>query len=289
MPVRSPLFIALLGVATVVTGRICAQNVRPFAPGVISTRLGKLGGADAPAFTPDGKTVIFDRTSIRQGSTLYISHFTGGHWSTPQTLPFSGLWIDQDPSMAPDGSYLIFASNRPHMAGGTPLPGWQCNLWRVARRRDGSWGRPVWLPASINRPGHSLVAPSIARDGTLYFLDHAAHAQHGHAVVSYLRNGQYTAPAPVVFTGEPGLIPADIAIAPDQSFMIFDVLSKDHSVFYRAQRRQGAWMRPVRMGADVNASQNWDPRISPDGRTLYFSSLRGGYTAIWFLRLSAPN
>ncbi|EIM03188.1 MULTISPECIES: PD40 domain-containing protein [Rhodanobacter] len=89
-----------------------------FAPGVIA------GNADdgAAAFTPDGATVYFMRGT--DSFTLMESHCVGGRWSTPRVAPFSGRWRDLDPAMAPDGSYLVFASNRPVAAGGAALDGY---------------------------------------------------------------------------------------------------------------------------------------------------------------------
>ena len=105
---------------------------------------------DTLAFTPDGDTVFFDR-SEGQHKTIMVAHRTGGHWSAPQVAGFSGQWFDQDPLVAPDGSYLLFNSDRPVRPGGGPLkqnyfpsgPGPGSNIWRVDRV-SGGWGKPVW-------------------------------------------------------------------------------------------------------------------------------------------------
>ena len=79
--------------------------------------------------------------------------------------------------MAPDGSYLIFASNRPATDGGAPLdgnyggavrPGRGGNLWRVDRR-GGGWSKPVRLPEAVNA-NTSVFSPSVVADGSLYFM-----------------------------------------------------------------------------------------------------------------------
>ncbi|MGH8372318.1 MAG: hypothetical protein ACRETO_06270, partial [Gammaproteobacteria bacterium] len=112
---------------------------------------------DTLAFTPDSNTVFFDRSSGPH-KTIMVSHKTNGHWSSPQVASFSGHWFDQDPVVAPDGSYLLFNSDRPIKVGDKPLrqnyfgnhtwaPG--SNIWKV--KRDGeSWGKPVWLGPVIN-------------------------------------------------------------------------------------------------------------------------------------------
>src|SRR5215469_14762964 len=72
-----------------------ANDPQVFAPGVIS---GPAGEA-CPAFTPDGNTVYFD-----VGSMILVSHRVHGSWSKPEIAPFSGQWLDHDPTMSPDGS-----------------------------------------------------------------------------------------------------------------------------------------------------------------------------------------
>ena len=133
-------------------------------------------GSDAsPAFTPDGKTVFFTH-AVGAARTIMLSHFNGDAWSAPRAAPFSGSWRDIEPAMAPDGSYLVFISNRPVQAGGealtgfwagAPRPGAGGNIWRVNREGEG-WGRPVRLPDIVN--SHSAIySPALARDGSIYF------------------------------------------------------------------------------------------------------------------------
>lgn len=132
------------------------------------------GDDSAPAFTPDGKTVFFTH---RNGAiTIMMATLHDGVWSRPQVAPFSGEWRDIEPAMAPDGSYLVFISNRPATAGGEPLTGYfggrsqagkGGNIWRVDRRGDG-WGEPVRLPDIINS-NSAIYSPAIAGDGSIYF------------------------------------------------------------------------------------------------------------------------
>ena len=84
-----------------------------FAPGIVS---GPANDAD-PAFSADGDTVFFARNSA-----ILVSHRIGGAWSEPQLAGFSGQWSDQQPTMAPDGSFLVFVSSRPLQPGSTKHP-----------------------------------------------------------------------------------------------------------------------------------------------------------------------
>jgi Tol biopolymer transport system component len=261
---------------------IQAQEVKPelFAPGIIS---GPVNDA-APAFTPDGKTVFFHRGSTAIGAIMLVSYWQNGKWSTPDIAPFSGQWQDIEPAMAPDGSYLIFSSNRPASSGGKPIDGdWSGNhfparggnLWRVNRIGD-TWGEPQRLPDIINS-GNATFSPAITADGSLYFMKPVAGIGKFHIYRSAFRNGQYEQPVPVSFSAPDSLSDVDPAIAPDESFLVFSSSrSPVKGQLFIVFRENGQWGAPVNMGEEVNRSTyNNEAKLSPDHRRLYFASSYG--------------
>ena len=140
----SPLLICAPIMLSHLTGLSQAPHPEIFAPGIIS---GPMHEA-APAFTPDGKTVYYHCASSSNQGTILFSDLEKSGWSKPEIAPWSGEWSDIEPAMSPDGSYLIFSSNRPARPGGKPLDGyWQSqafphsggNLWRVDRK-NGQFG-----------------------------------------------------------------------------------------------------------------------------------------------------
>ena len=249
------------------------------APGIIS---GPVDDA-APAFTPDGKTVYFHRRSSSLGPVIMVSHWRQGKWSEPVVAPFSGQWSDIEPTMAPDGSYLIFASNRPAIAGGKPLDGtWNRktwpehggNLWRVDWQGD-HFGEPYRLPDIINSSS-STFSPSIAADGSLYFMQPVGEKSKFHIYRAAFHNGQYEKPEWVSFSAADTISDFDPAVAPDESFLIFGSgrPTSTRGRLFIVYRKDGQWGEPVPLGDEVNqptASPN-EARLSPDHRTLYFSS-----------------
>jgi dipeptidyl aminopeptidase/acylaminoacyl peptidase len=86
----------------------------------------------------------------------------------------SGPANDGSPAFSPDGN-LVFESNRPKIpltsrpTEGEPIPGSVSNLWRVDRVGTG-WTKPARLPDTVNLAGQSIWKPSIAADGTIYFV-----------------------------------------------------------------------------------------------------------------------
>lgn len=250
-----------------------------------------LGGIIHPAsddtlvFTPDGNTVFFDRSEGKH-KTIMVAHRRGGHWSAPGVAGFSGRWYDQDPALSPDGSAIVFSSDRPvspgssrqiRMVDGKPRHG--ANLWKVTR--NGSrWGKPEWLGAVVDA-GRFLVSPSIASDGTLYFIrrgeDHAMHI-----FSSRLRHGEYQAPVRVPL-GNPAISTHDPAIAPDGSFVVFGY-GKTAAGLGRlciAFREGDRWSQPVDLGEAVNRVGPWGSHVQPDGHTLTFT----GNSALYRLSL----
>ncbi|HUW52497.1 MAG TPA: hypothetical protein VMV99_03630 [Rhodanobacter sp.] len=242
---------------------------------------------DTLAFTPDGDTVFFDRSSGPH-KTIMVSHKVNGHWSRPQVAGFSGHWFDQDPLVAPDGSYLLFDSDRPVQPGGKPLvqdyfaggvaPG--SNIWRVDRRGRG-WGTPVWLGPIVNNKAFVDFA-SLAADGTLYFIRWDKPKKVMHIWRSPYRDGRYLPPERAGL-GDPDVSTHDPAVAPDQSFIVFDY-GKVKGGLGRlciAFRGGDRWGRPIDLGDAVNKDLPWGAHLAPDGHTVYVT----GQSGLWRLSL----
>jgi hypothetical protein len=280
--IRKPLGLVIVAGLYSMTGSLFAADVTAnepqiFAPGVIS---GPASEA-CPAFTPDGDTVYFD-----VGSMILMSHRTHGAWSKPEIAPFSGQWLDHDPAMSPDGSYLVFVSNRPVTPGADALgvtvhgkfyPARGGHLWRVDRKGNG-WGQPVHLPDAVNTSDRTY-APSIAADGSLYFI-HPDASGVFHIYSSAFVHGAYQL-AVQVPVGDLAASTHDPAIAPDQSFMVFNSADAKDSVMgdlYIAFRDGGHWGKPIDLGEAVNGApgkwSQWGAHLSPDHRTLYYASDR---------------
>ena len=253
------------------------NSPRLFAPGVIS------GPADdlSPAFTPDGKAVFFTRGNA-SGSMIMVSTLADGHWSAPTIAPFSGRWNDLETSMAPDGSFLVFASNRPATGSGPPIdgnwgghsyPGRGGNLWRVDR--TGSvWGEPKRLPETINATS-STWSPSVSSDGSIYFMKPDNAAGSFHLYRSQYRGGTYLS-AVSIGVGSDTTNDVDPAVAPDESFLVYsshNAARHDPNRLRIVFRTKDGWGAPVDLGDEVNEQgSNIEARLGPDHVTLYFST-----------------
>jgi hypothetical protein len=259
-----------------------AREIEPVA--VTPVTLGGIINQDSDdtlAFMPDRNTVFFDRSEGKR-KTIMVSHRVKGRWSAPETASFSGKWFDQDPVVAPDGSYLLFNSDRPVKSGGEPLvqnyfsggPGPGSNIWRVERKGNG-WSEPVLLDAMINSDVFIDFA-SIASDGTLYFMRWDTAARSMHFWRSRYDKGTYSKPE-FVTLGDPSESLHDPAVAPDQSFIVFDS-GKVKGGLGRlciAFRDGDHWGTPIDLGDRLNKELPWGSHLDPDGHTVYFTGISG--------------
>lgn len=248
-----------------------------FLPGSIST------GDDEshPTFTPDGQALYFLRnTPDFRHWTVLVSEFADGEWSTPEVAPFSGQHADADVFFTRDAAMLYFVSKRPDQPGAAP--GSETDLWVIKRTEEG-WGEPKRVD-ELSSDGNEWF-PSMTLSGTMYFGSERRAGNRGPAGTSdlwrsRLIGGRFTRPENLGPTiNSPGN-DIEAYISPDDSFMIF--ASDGHADtrgaydLYVSYHCGGRWSKPVNLGASIN-SAGWDfsPRISPDGRYLFFTSNRG--------------
>ena len=279
---RHRLRLRWLALACLLACHAALRAAGPIVPEIVSP--GVLSGPahdSAPAFSPDGREVFFTRSSSSL-STILVSRRLAQDWSEPGIAPFSGEWLEMEPAFSPDGRFLVYASNRPDDDGGAPIdgffngvarPGKGARLWRVDRLAGG-WSRPRLLPPEIN-DGHAVYAPSVARDGSLYFMKPGADGRF--QVFRAQAEGAGFRPAERMPFNEAGAASVDPAVAPDESFIVFSSNRKPARGMdlFIAIRHGDGWGCAIHLGETVNApGSDAEARLSPDAKTLYFASDR---------------
>ena len=250
-------------------------EARPFANGALASSFDEFGG---PALTPDGRSCFFTMSVPHsQLYTILLSRYSSGRWGAPEVAPFSGRYLDFDPTTSPDGRTLVFASDRPASGNGPRKQDF--DLWRAERRGD-AWGEPVPFGPEINGAADEEFG-ALAANGNLYFSSDRAGEKTGlDLYVARLVNGKYAAPERLPAEINTEAWEFDVAVAPDESFLLFTAVGRPDSKgsfdIYVSFAREGGWTPAQGLGPEVNgAARDYSPRLSPDGRYLFFSSERG--------------
>lgn len=243
-----------------------------FGAGVIST-----GDFDShPAFTPDGKTLYFVRSTPNFNLwTILVSQFVKGKWSTPQVASFSGQYSDADPFITADGTHFYFISNRPVTGTSTS----SLDIW-VMEKTAAGWSEPKNLGTPINSPGSEWY-PTISANGTMYFgSDRQGGKGRTDVYRARLVDGKYTEAENLGDAINTQFNEFEPLIAPDESFLIFMAGGRTDARggfdLYISYNRNAAWTKPGNLGDKINSAGNeYSPTISPDGRYFFWTSTRG--------------
>jgi len=118
------------------------------------------------SLTKDG-TIYF--SSNRAGGLgsfdIYRSRFVDGHYAKPENLGASinTKYLEHDPFIAPDESYILFTSvDRPEGFG-------TGDLYISSRRKDGTWTKSKNMGKAFNTSGYDFC-PIVSPDGKYFFF-----------------------------------------------------------------------------------------------------------------------
>ncbi len=237
-----------------------------FAPGSISTPAFE----GTPTFSPDGKICYFLRfqTGMRH-PTIVVAHLQAGKWSAAEPVAFSGAYPDSSPGLSPDGKRLFFASQRPLPGESGKSERW--HIWFVESTSTG-WGAPQMVGAPVLDREKNQASPSVAANGTLYY---AQELKGWDIYRARLIDGKYSAPEPVRVN-----TPYDeawVTVAPDESFLVYSSAGGPESAgegdlyLDRRLNAQPKFGEARSLDSANTTRDESNPRLSPDGKTLYFA------------------
>lgn len=240
-----------------------------FLPGIVSKDSVDFGSA----FSPDQQSFYFARSENKR-SAIYVTHWNGSNWSTPQKMAFNELNSSAaDPAFAPDGKLYFISDRRKDASGNTA----DYDIWFVAPLPNGDWTKPENLK-NVNSDSDEYYV-SFARNGNLYFSS-ARKGGFGEEdiYVSKLIEGVYTTPQNLGATINTEKSEYDPGIAPNEDFIVFassgrpDGLGKaDLYVSKTDNTRQ--WQKARNLGKPFSTStRDYCPYCSPDTKYFFFSS-----------------
>jgi hypothetical protein len=246
---------------------------RLFAPGIVSTGL----ATRDLAMTPDGDEVYFSVT-LGDRTMIMVARQVNGVWTAPEVAPFSGRYLDIEPTISADGQRFFFMSTRPQ-PGQEEKPGWVYqDIWVMDREGD-RWGEPFNLGPPVNSDAPEYF-PSITADGTLYFTREGEDRKSS-IYRSRLVDGVYTEPELLPPQVNCGTDRFNVFVATDETFVIVPAVGRedglggvDYFVVFRSP--DDTWSEPINLGPAINqpSGREWSASLSPDGKYLFFMSSR---------------
>lgn len=223
------------------------------------------------SFTADGEEFYFTAESrAYNGGTIMVSKLENGEWTTPEPAAIPGNYREIDPLITPDGSAMLFCTNRP-VNEGDEVTG-NMDIWMIERVGQ-SWGQPKYLGADVNTEGQDWF-PTITKSGTLYFSPWIGDVSNIH--MSEIKEGKYQKSKKLSDQVNSSNLDYDPLISPDESFLIFCSNRPngygDVDLYICFKKEDGSWTKAKNMGDKINTmGSEFAPTISPDGEYLFFA------------------
>jgi Tol biopolymer transport system component len=264
--------------AAVFAGQTRPQQNTPepqlFAPGVVST-----GHEFALTFTKDMKEAYFSRNfPERKANSIMRTEFRNGAWQKAVPVSFSeDHYSDLDPALSPNGRRLFFVATRP-VTGADPktrnMDIWYSDRAANRTRNDAAdWGAPQHLE-NVNSAGKE-GSPTVAKDGTLCFFSDRGRGPNLNSIYcAEWQGNKYGEPikmGPEINSEASDTSPA---FSGDGNTIVFYSNRPGgygKGDLYVSFRRNHKWTQATNLGAVVNTAESeYNPVLSPDGKTLYF-------------------
>lgn len=252
------------------------NSARVFAPGLI----GQDEWAGTSGFLDEGRVFVY---SAMKGDSdwrfkqTYIMYLRDGGWTQPEIAPFSEH-APYNFTVGPAGKTVYFTSLKsPDKTTSQLLE--QSNIWAVSYTGE-DWTEPVMLGPSINTVDHYENYPTVARDGTVYYMSRREDSL-GKTDIYRSRNndGKYTETENVGAPINSSESDQDPFIAPDGSYLLVCLTGRDDSVgkydlYVSFAKGDGSWSEPVSLGQGVNTpGSEFRPYVSHDGKYLFYTAL----------------
>jgi Tol biopolymer transport system component len=253
-------------------------------------------------FSHDGLEMYIDsdRPGGSGGYDLWVSRrsLMDEDWGAPENLgpAVNSPQADGEASVSADGLTLYFSSQRPHAYSD------YYDIYMTTRTtRDAPWGPAVNLYPKLKSTGGANASPWISTDGLeLYFASYRPGGYGNYDFYVAKRatvNDPWDDPVNLGPTVNTPYCEAHLSLSPDGLLLVFcdDTNNTLRPGGYgggdmwmtRRASASAPWQPPVNLGPKMNGPDvDSSPRLSPDGRTLYFWSGHDAATwNLWWARI----
>jgi len=244
-----------------------------FAPGIVSN--GK--NHSSVAISADGKELYWSGVKRK----IWFTKLESGRWTKPEVVSFckDDPYEYDNPFITTDGNKMFVTSFRPGAVSQNKE-----TIWYAERSQSG-WLDLKPLSSEVNEtPLHWSI--SVSDSGTLFFQFQDASGKSsggiGDIYYSELVEGEYKKPVTIGSAINTPATETCPHIAPDESYMVFtrfdETNEKNTGIFISYKDRSGMWLPPVLAVGGDRKSGGLSPRISPDGKYLFY--VNGG---MWWM------
>jgi hypothetical protein len=226
-----------------------------FAPEVITYEV-----HESPFISPDEKEIIIG--SMSEGMKYY--KMEDGIWRLQTVSPFDIPDKSNGMFVSPSGKRLYFLI-------------WENDdeNFYFSEKKGRKWTKPHSLGEDVNSfKTHWQF--TVAKNENLYF------SSEGNIMVSVFNGDTHLKPVPLKLNSDKNLEGGTPYIAPDESYLLFSKAgnnnddSTDLYISYRLNN--GKWSSGKNLGTNINSPGSYDlcPKVSPNGKFLFFISRRNG-------------
>jgi OOP family OmpA-OmpF porin len=186
---------------------------------------------------------------------------------------------EQSPVLSPDGKLLFFTvCNHSLNIGGKRDPG---DIW-FSEFKGGQWTAPQQAGALLNDRAYNAVAGFSADGSEVFLLNHYGTAGSVASTqgisVSRKVGGGWARPEKITipyFQNKSSLQSGSISV--DGSVFVFSAETYGtkgvEDIYVSVKDAEGKWQQSINLGSQINTKmQELSPSLSPDTRTLYFST-----------------
>lgn len=268
-----------------------------FLPDVVSTKNLEHSAAQ---FTNNGKEVYWisgeNLNSEKYIQRLWFMKQINNRWTKPETV---SLFHDT----VSIGSISLLGNDQIYFGARldkTPNPGIKKEDWMkyynhdiwYASKQGHTWNEPTNIGSIINT-NYLQSGPSITKEGTIYFLSYLDGVKSNCGIFkSVKKDGKYTSPEalPICINSKESQDWTPF-IANDDSYLIFSSYREGqmgngdlYISFHNME--EDKWSEAINMGSPINTRrQERFPYVSPDGKYLFFTRPRKGYSQdIWWVK-----
>ncbi len=216
------------------------------------------------AFSPDLTELYFTALELEDGELgypeIFYSKLENGRWTQPQKADFSrgNMPAEMLPFVSPTGNEIYFTG------GDTKKK--DTSMWYLSRMEN-AWSEPK----KFELPAHSgrVFDLNLTANGDLYFTDMSVRKMY------YAENKSGSFPEVRQMDVEFGI---HGFISPNGDYLVVNARNKDNEnrrdndLFVYFKEKDDTWSKPINLGSAINTEYSESvPRITPDGKFLFFS------------------